>query len=401
MDQSIASLSNAVREHTDKLASATPTRTPYSAGESGIAKATESLGGTFKATQDSLSRGLTQAKDKVQSLESGAIAKTQQGFDNGFKSPADLRKASNDFKSAIAQKNETLKSDIASAVSGSGTKKFDPSLAKVNKSLYDMHGNLASGAASSTKQMTDSVAQARQRFSSALGAVGNKTAEVAKGTTAFGGTLKDKIAAAASELKAPLTGEGGSFKPAFESADPATDQARGLLNKAKEKVAGLGTGFDFPSPQPPAPSRTSPQPNPLASGGSFGGGTFAAKPAAPRQPNTISPGEFNRTRVANVTPVDAAKSKLATQTPNGLASNLTNAWNNGDRQSQLKPIGVNNTISTPGNVLRRGSIQSGTAIPTFGDSKNVTVGHVSEVDIPQKVLSGSSSYAPGSVNKVR
>ena len=309
MDQSISQLSNAVREQSEKLASANPVRTPYSSAESGITKAAESLGDGFKASQNSLARGLEDAKKKLPSFESKAVASAKGGFDNGFKSAADLRSASNDLKTTLAQKSADLKSDIASAVSG--TKKFDPSLAKVNKSLYDMHGNLTSAAGSSTKTMTNSVDQARQRFSSALGSVGNKTMEVAKGSTEFGGDLKNKIAATASELKAPFSGENGSFKPAFKpAADPLTDQARGLLSQAKQKVAGLGTGFDFPSPQPPA--------SPVSSGGSFGGGSFVSKPAAPSQPNSFSDGEFNRTRVANVTPVNSAISKSATSTPDGV-----------------------------------------------------------------------------------
>ena len=434
MDQNISRITQAARNHTDKLAQAgSSSRTPYVVDESGIDKATEALKSKLSAGQNQFGRGLADAKDKLKSLEpnellslenplanskkvlanskdaiSNQVASAQQGIDNSFKSAADLRGASRDFKAAIAKKNAQLKTGIESAINN---KPFDPALAKVNKSLYDMKGNLVSAGSGSKKSLNGTAEEARQRFSTALGTLNGRAAQVAKSSSDLGSGLKNKIAVAASELKQPLRSEGGSFKPAFEKvADPVSDQARGLLQQAKQKVAGLGTlgtGFDFPQPQaePPSPTRLGGQLRSMAnSGGTFGGGS-GTKAAIETQPRPFSSGEFGRTRIANVTPVND-QGTVATK-PAGLASTLTNAWNNGERQSQLKPIDViNNKTSAPGNVLRTASIRAGdlgasAAIPRFGNAHNVTVGHVSEIDIPQKVLSGSGSYAPGSVNKVR
>jgi len=89
---------------------------------------------------------------------------------------------------------------------------------------------------------------------------------------------------------------------------------------------------------------------------------------------------------------------------------LTNAWNNGTTQSQLKPIGIGAPTAMPGNGLRTASVQSNDFAPTasassipaaFDQNRNAMTSHISEIDIPAKILQGSGSYAPGSVNKVR
>ena len=130
-------------------------------------------------------------------------------------------------------------------------------------------------------------------------------------------------------------------------------------------------------------------------------------PQSPATSNSFGGGDFGGTRVANVTPVESPSSGI--NGGSNFDSSLTKAWNNGTQQSQLKPIGVGTSNEMPGNRLRRASLQSSdrggsnaSAIPAaFDQGRHAMTGHVSDVDIPSKILSGSGSYAPGSVNKVR
>jgi len=383
-----------------------PLRTPYPDVESTVANTAQNLKAKLDAARgNSIDQSLAAVTEKLQA--SGSATKP-------VAAPLP-KKSANEFEAALAQTNSQLQTKLASAQSsgsatkssgsatkssGSNTKSSGSatknSLAKVNNSLYDNRGNLTGG-----KKPIGSLDSARQRFSSAFGSVGDRAKVAANSATNFGGELKNKVAAAASTVTAPLSG--GSFNPPIKAAlDPAAAQGKALLDRAKSRVAGLGTGFDFPEPvsQPVTIPKFK---APAAISNQFGGGGFVAKPVKPAP----APAQFNQTRVANVTPVQSGFGQSGSGTSTGLASKLTNAWNNGGRQSQLKPVEVaKNLVPNPGNVLRTASLQkndfgTGAAIPTFGNSRNVTASHVSDIYIPEKVLSGSGNYAPGSVNKVR
>ena len=401
--------------------SSSPLRSPYPEAGASVAKTAQDLKASLNSARGkSIDQGLAAVTEKLQ-------ASAPKGFKTLKESLP--KPSSNQFEAALAQTNSQLQSKLTAAKSsGSNTKNTfaaaakksgsatkdsfaaavknsgsatKNSLAKVNNSLYDARGNLTSR----TKTTIGSIDQARQRFTSALGSAGDKAAlAAAKPSNDFAGALKDKLASTASTIKAPLSG--GSFNPPVKAAvDPLANQSRALLDRAKAKVAGLGTGFDFPEPasRPAAvPQFKAPVAAKTISGGQFGGGQFAAKP-----PATTS---FNQNRVASVTPVQAVQSSFGQRvadTSTALGSKLTNAWNNGTRQSQLKAIQVGAPTTNPGNVLRTASLEASdfgksASIPSaFGASRNITASHVSDIYIPEKVLSGSSNYAPGSVNKVR
>ena len=403
----------------------TPTRKPYEIASSGSGSKSQGSGSkpsgsgtkpmgsgtkTFntdlssalKTSGNSIDAKLNAAKEKAGNFGSNSFAAAQQKFNSAvadvktptgrgdFRDPVDVMstKPSNDFKQALADTQSKIQSGIEAAKDNG----FKNPLAKVNQSLYDINGKLTSGngkpANSIVNTVGDSVDAARERFSSALGTVGDRTAEAAKNTQQFGGQFKDKIVQAAAELTPPLRGGDNSFKPAFipapdpvKTPDPIKTKAQNLLSKAKERVAGLGTGFDYPTANSQPPKFATPAPS--------------------------TNNQFNRTRVANVTPVSTQNQ--STQR-NGLDSNLTKAWNSGLKQSQLAPIEIGTPAQAPGNALRTASAQlntfgsatSASTIPAaFDRNRNAMMNHVSEIDIPSKVLSGSSNYAPGSVNQVR
>lgn len=382
-----------------------PIRKPYGDSASTFASTTNDfksdLNSGFKSAGNSIDAGLKAAREKASTFGTNSLSDAQQKFNaiaevkapessGDFRSPADIlsSKPANDFKQALANTQSQLKSGIDSIKKNTG---FDSTLGKVNKSLYDINGKLTTGALNTSNAVGNTAEAARQRFNSALGTISDGAIEAAKNSTEFGGSLKDKIVSAASELTPPIRGGDNSFKPAFKAAvDPVKTNAQNLFSQAKDRVGSLGSGFAKPQPPKFAPSVSADAP---VSGGQ----------------------NFNRTRVANVTPV-ATPPTQPTQTPTfssrtGLDSSLTKAWNNGSQQSQLKPIGITAPSSMPGNGLRTASAEVSTlgsgnatasSIPAaFDQNRNAMTGHVSEIDIPAKILSGTGTYAPGSVNKVR
>ncbi|WP_238381195.1 hypothetical protein [Mariniblastus fucicola] len=411
-----------------------PLRKPYG-GESTFGDSSfgsNSFGnsaGTFKsdfkadlaAAGNSIDQGFASAKEKASTFGSNslsdaqqrfndAVADTKKPFGNGdFRAPADVLSTapSNEFKNALARTNSQLQTGIDNARKSAG---LDSAAAKVNQSLYDMNGQLTTGGTNASKAIGNSVDAARQRFSNVMGTVSDRAIEAAKTSKDFGGGLKDKIVSAASEFKPPLRGEDNGFKPKFTRAsDPVAAEAQELLNKAKDRVAGLGTGFDFPGAQNQEPKFGSPSNTSGASGG-FAAAT-PSQPAQTAQPTASFGGTFNQPRIANVTPVATpSQSGSGFGQRSGIDSSLTNSWHNGTTQSQLKPIEIGTPSSTPGNNLRTAAVQNSdlgssssvSNIPAaFDAGRNAMTSHVSEIDIPAKILSGSGSYAPGSVNKVR
>ena len=398
-----------------------PLRSPYGSGNSGFGFPKDAPG--IGAAKNSIDQKLAAAKEKAQTFGTKPLSDAQNKFNaaiagvkkpldanTDFRSPKDIlsTRPASEFKNAIAESNSQLKSGLESSLAAAKKNiALDNKLAKVNQSLYDMHGNLTTGGNAASKPVADTIDAARQRFGSAVSTVSDKAIEAAKTTTEFGGGFKDKVVAAASELQPPLRGGDNSFKPAFNKAvAPVANTANKIVESAKQTVAGLGSGPDFPKLQPP---KLEIKPSAPANN-QFGGGSFAA--AAKTAASESFGGNFNRTRVANVTPASSTPSGGTFAKPaesgSGLGSSLTKSWNNGSRQSNLKAIEVGPQTSTPGNVLRTAFIRSdefnaGTAnIPAaFDAGRNAAASHISDVDIPNKVLSGSGSYAPGSVNKVR
>ena len=391
------------------IGSGNPIRKPYGNEEVSLGSGSKSSGSGTKpfssdfktamnSTGNSIDAKLEAAKSKSGSFVNNSLSDAQQKFNSAvadvkkpagrgdFRSPADIMstKPSNDFKQALAKTQSNLQNSIATANKNNG---FKNPLAKVNQSLYDMNGQLTTATTKTPEAAVNSVANsvdaARQRFNNALGSGSKSVApvEVASKPQPFGGQIKDKIASAASGLKTPTLGGGdNSFKSAASTVKTGTQN---LLGNAKDRVSTLGAGLGFPKAN-----------------------------ARPQKFTTAVPssgGDFNRTRVANVTPVNTQNQNSTFAQRNGLDSNLTKSWNNGLNKSQLAPFQVGS--STPGNGLRTASLQTDSSgfasapastIPAaFDQHRNAMTSHVNEIDIPTKILSGTGSYAPGSVNKVR
>jgi hypothetical protein len=380
----------------ESLESNKPIRTPYGGKGFGLEEPGNSIDKRIAAAKEMGEKSLSDAQKKFNS----AVANLQQPATSGggFKSPSDIlsTKPANDFKDTLAAANAKLKSGAKSTFSEGG---FNQSLAKVNQSLYDMNGQLRSGTGAVAAKTESTVDAARERFSSALGSVGDRAKEASKSSTEFGANLKDKIVSAANDIKTPLSGGDNSFKPSFtRAADAVATESQGLLSKAKERVAEIGGGFGAPSQSKP----------------SFVKVASATSSIAPEAvtPSASQPGAFDRTRVANVTPAgNQATSNSTFGQRSGLQSTLTKAWNGGEKQSQLQPIQVGPPAAAPGNGLRSASLQTNNfdrpaaaaaSIPAaFDQAYNTMASHVGEIEIPNKILSGSGNYAPGSVNKVR
>ena len=368
IDQKMNAVQSAANEYARKN-----TRSPYSMDSDTVDEVANDFQSGFNSAGKSLQKNLESSKDSLSQFGQNSLSDAQKRFnsaiagakknpfasgnDNGFKPPSEMfsTKPSDAAQQAIAKAKSAAQDGFNSTIKKSG---FDKSLANVNQSLYDMNGNLASAKSSFAKSAESKIDAARQRFSSALGTVGEGARDVVNSSTQLAGNLKDKIASAASDVTPPFGKTDNSFKPAF--SPDAQSRAQNVLGKAKDKVAGLASGFDFPKNAP-----------------KFGDGN-ALKPRQNQTPNNqFGSGSFDRTRVANVTPVQSSGN-------------------------------VNSGFGSSNNALRTASLEGGNPmsgtrnIPSaYENGGSAMAGHFNDVDIPAKILSGSGSYAPGSVNKVR
>jgi hypothetical protein len=365
-------------------------------GQSSFISATEGFRSAANDFQKSGSATLNEAQNQFNAAIAGVKEST-----SGFKSPAETLSKSAD--------------EGFQGLKNSAQSKFDSSLAKVNKSLYDSQGNLTTKASNAFKG-------AQEKLNQTIGSV----AANAKGA-------KDKFASAASGFKVP------AFKPADSTTDngfkkpggigaavsKVSQKASDLLAKATDTAKEAASGFDYPAGAPgigqtkneitpAAPGQNMLTQNQVAAN-SFQQPSAVSTQSTLNQPaaNTGStnglpsngslfkaPGSdaFGGTRVANVTPAPPANgSMLGPQKPGAPAASNSafgSTWN--------RPIGQTGAVAVapptqnPGNGLRTASIPS-----NFSPGQNATTSHESDVELPSKLLTGSGGYAPGSVSLIR
>ena len=364
IDQKIDDIQKAV----DGYASNGTTRSPYSMDESGDSDSVASFGGgSFKSSNfgssdgfsTSAANGLSDAQKKFNAAIAGVEKSTaNEDSRSGFKSPSELFSTdpSADVQNSIAK----AKSDVNSG--------FKSSLAKVNNSLYDMNGNLTSATQNVGKTAENTIDVARQKFSKALGSMTEGARDVAKSSEQIAGKLKERLASATAAV--PTLGS-STFKSPFSSNKSTAEEG---IRKSESNVAGVNSGFNFPENAPGL----------MQSQGQMG--------------------LFDRTRVAEVTPVQPGGFENRSTAPNApliAQQNQSNAAQGAFADSQSKDNSANagfKTASAQNNPMFKGV----DAIPAqFGKSGNQPASHLSDVDLPAKLLKGSGIYAPGSVNLVR
>ena len=373
IDQRMDDIQNKV----EGFASKGSKRSPYSLDDSSSSESNGGFGGgSFKSNDRFASNGSFSSDAQagqsdaqkrfsasVANLEKPSVTEERTG---GFKSPREMFSTDPPaaVQGAIAKAKNDLDSGFKSTVDGSG---FKSSLAKVNNSLYDMNGNLTSATKNVGKAAERTFDATRQKLNQAIGSMSDGAREVAKSSEQFAGKLKNQFSSATAKV-VPSFGSGNAFKSPFSAGKSSVDAG---LKKAESKVAGVNSGFNFPQNAP---------------------GLMQSQD----QKNS-----FDRTRVANVTPVQSSvRASTSPQTPTtGFQSQPPNPKQFSNSLAQSNGGGTGFKATSPEKKPLFGNAQP---IPSaFGSGENKPVSHVGDVDVPAKLLKGSGIYAPGSVHLVR
>lgn len=412
-----------------------PLRNPYAMEDAKPSGSTSGFAGSGNAGLGNAGSG---------NAGSGNFAKADQKLSqaqNQFNAAlGGVKDASSSFKSSsdslAASANEGFKGLSNSAKSG-----FDNSMAQVNNALYDSKGNLTTGVsdanAFANSALKSTEKSARDHFNDAIGSVASGAKEAANSSTEFAGSLKNKIASATGGFKPPAFNAaaaqsgGNAFKPVgFGAAvskvsEKVTEKANGFLAGAAKGARELNSGFDFPSGAPGLGKSTAANDANSIAGPAAGTNGQIAQNATqniPSSGNSFKPpaatSGFGVPRTAQVTPVGSRSPDNSMLSPRGINTSIGNTF---DRQAgqagqvgfqrqlaKTTPAGSNGfkpaatstaTSPFPSPIGERGSRIA--SIPSeFSTGQNAMTSHVSDVDIPANILSGSGSYAPGSVGSV-
>lgn len=375
----------------------TPIRKPYS---SGLASNLNEFAAETKSNLDSATGNI---RSKLDSLTTQA--------------QTDLSPAQNDFQSAM---NNTVDS-------------IDGSLAAVNKSIYDANDKFA----------TEAKSKADNAFKSGIGA--------------FGGSLKpletavndsNQFASNASQKAAKTSADANGFLPMDDAnsvvkAQPQLELVQAQMADAKRQIAELQKQIAMGSqPNSFAPStQQAANPNsfgpsiPSQENNSFGTSPIDQMPSTQAAPearlaqaelpgqgsqfdgNSFSRGmPSNRLRSNQPLRPEAPNqaSPSSSSTPNypatshgGYAPRSNDFGGNFSPMHQTTPsqnpsAAPNSQVDFQAGSNRSMVVTANNAIPpNASNSASRIQNHVSEVDIPPSVLTGTGSYAPGSVQPLR
>lgn len=398
-----------------KSASTEPIRTPYSAdikptgnefAPSGIAaksgNASSKLSDLSGGAASELSFAQQQFQSAMESTRSATdegIAAAKQssndfttGWKNDIKLPTGLASTSNNVDQSLASVNQSLSNanqamaDSASKFSGAITSKAD-----------DFHNRVQQKIDSATQSANDFASDARSSLASAAQPFNALAPNNSNNFTPFGSspqqgspnTLQDQ-------------GDRGDLDSVQAQVADAKQQIENLkmqIEDAKRKSNSFPPyGQSNPSALSPAPARIAQQmPMPkfdsaYASPGSFGAPANMLRSdeqsvsAQPNQPLTPQKQNERLTPTYPATPHGGFVPKGVSMNSDFVAPPLQKAANT---QAGF------NSYSNQSNVVTAGSR------PQSSDSASKIQNFVTDVDIPDSILKGSGSYAPGSVNPLK
>lgn len=344
----------------------------------GVAKAQadfkSALASSKQAVTDSVANKSTAATNSV----AGAANDFSAGLNNQFQTSSPINAAQNKVADAQAKVNATKQS-------------INEQVASVNKSLYDRAGNLTgvSGGALKPSANKGSSNNSLQPSSKGLAAAnggansfGQNNSQVSPQSGAELQKIQSEVALAQqqiAELKAQIAAtkqpvSSSSLASQSQSSNSGTALAQAAMNVPNQalNMAAAARQSQF-------------QPNVQAS----------------FQPTPNSPGNFSPVQSANNS---AAGNALR---PSGFSG--SNQFGNSDfaatphngymtQASNQTPI-ANSTLSgsNPQTVIRA---ETGSADRMGWQSHASSASHVSDIDIPEAVLRGSGSYAPGSTYRL-
>jgi hypothetical protein len=323
-----------------------------------------------------------------------AIANSRKGIEDSVaKSSRTVTEASNTWKKDLQLPGQIAKvqNDFSAAQN-----EFNASMAKVNNSIFDS----AKGITQNAKQMAGDTL--KKTLEPNLSAISQSTSSMLESSVAAAQNSADKIKAkglnefesaqaqvqAAQQQIADLKEQIAAAKVKsdemiVDKTKQATEYAAAAITKPIDRMAQL----DLPLAKTPADNTRI---SPIASGGSNefssgnrlrSGGNFA--PSEDRnQSQPQSQASYPSTPHDSFTPRKMSQNDFGGSTPSAGMLTPKESASNGNFSPLDKHV-VNASTTNESGI------------------KVSPATHVSEVDIPQNVLTGKSSYAPGSVNALQ
>ena len=353
-------------------------------GNDSLSLAANNVARQAKAIDSDFSRTTRDAIAKA-SAQTKSIATSAGNFKSPAASSTDnssLTKAQLDFNAAIASTTKDLSAAVEKAQAsasvpatnsdaGPWKNNFKMPGSGLGKTAYDASGKLVSAASATVDAVAKAPAKTADAFAAATdaaydsrGRLIDKTKSIAAAVTPSADSFSP------AKLTVPVSNAVNSAANQFRSATQNTTQA--ATNVIANSNEAIRANFDSAKD---AVSQFKPLNNPLAKATTFP----AATPATTPQPQTN--GFYDRESFA---------------------------------RAEAQPMQPVSTGGSQSNVLRADSVpaDSGTA-SGFAQASNISAGddssssfaqpvsYVAEVDIPEKVLTGSSNWAPGRVHQLK
>lgn len=391
----------------------TPIRKPYSSD----LPTNDELATNTKSTFEAAAGNVRSKMDGFGGQAKTGLSAAQNNFQAAMRNTTDV--TNNDFAAAKTSANDMTqgwKDKVELPGLATGKKTIGDSLASVNKSLNDANDKLA--------------AQARSKVDSAF----------QQGIGAFGGSLKP-INNAAADTKNQFSSIGATTA---SKANPELERVQAQMAEAKQQIEELKKQIAMTSQaklaEPPA--------QPVAASNSFGPSntspgnySFGSIPRAAIQPEQSAPVErvaqlqtpnhgsqFPANSVSSSAPANRLRSNQLLRpdtqqqvaprqgsapsypsTSHGGFAPRSNDFGGNFSPTQNKNFAPKANTTAPGSQVDFQTTDSDSKVvtannaisPNGGESASQIQNHISEVDIPESILKGSGSYAPGSVQPLQ
>ena len=357
-------------------------------GNDSLSLAANNIARQAKAIDSDFSRTTRDAIAKASAQTKSIAAST-----GNFTSPAaasagnsSLTKAQRDFNAAIASTTKDLSAAVEKAQASAAVPATDGNAGKagdwknnfkmpgsgLGKTAYDASGKLVSAASATVDAVAKAPAKTASAFAAATDAAYDSRGRLIDKTKTIAAAITPSADSfSPGKLTAPVSNAVNSAASQFRSATQNTTQAATniIANSNQAIQANIDSAKD-------AVSQFKPINNPLAKATSFPAATPATSPQPVRQTN----GFYDRESFAK------AEAQPMQPAMGGSQSNVLRADTVPANSGSASGFAQASNISTEGN-----------SSSTFAQP----VSYVAEVDIPEKVLTGSSNWAPGRVHQLK
>lgn len=384
-----------------------PIRKPYETGSKSTGNDfAPQVAGNVRSMQEELNSFPTSSKQELSAAQQEFQAAMASAKESATRSLSKTKQSSNDFAAG-------WKDDIELPTGRQPEKKtpmpnsFNQSLAAVNQSLSKANQKMSEVGTNIGNTVKTKTNEFNNQFKKNIGTA-------TKAADNFMTGAKEKLATAAKPLTgfAPPNFAPQGVESTSNGASAELDTMQAQVAEAKQQIENLkmqvaeakrnevGAQFQPNQPLTPTPQRVAQVPGNDFKSTYGSGGSFAppSKPANILRPNNPTSPKTKPASLPGVTPVQNGLSPNYPTTPHGGFIPKSSANNTGNFTPPMAAtqVGFNAPRTSQATVKTAESNANGQE----GKASRIQ-NYVSEVNIPDSILNGSGSYAPGSVNALR